>query len=107
MRDFNPTSQQGPEEEPLNNRTLNPRHQANTAPYHTHMPTAAGRRLTEHTCDTDTKQITDRSTCFARAVSASWPRVEAEWYRSKCPGCQPSSGSGLHTTVSYLMDAMK
>lgn len=31
MRDVNPTSKQGPEEEPLNNRTLNPRHQANTA----------------------------------------------------------------------------
>lgn len=52
MRDVNPTSQQGPEEEPLNNRTLNPRHQANTALYHTHTCRQwAASQLTEHTCE--------------------------------------------------------
>lgn len=50
MRDVNPTSKQGPEEEPLDNRTLNPRHQANTALDHTHIHThTCARTSTQHT----------------------------------------------------------
>lgn len=40
MRDDNPTSKQGPDDEPLDNRTLNSLHQANTALFsHTHAHT--------------------------------------------------------------------
>lgn len=65
MRDVNPTSKQGPEEEPLDNRTLNPHHQAYTAQYHTHTHTQAhadGGQPTGHAYNTDTEQVTDRGT---------------------------------------------
>ena len=56
MRDVNPASQQGPEEEPLNNRTLKPPSSGKySAISHTHG-TSGCKPLTEHTCETDTKR---------------------------------------------------
>lgn len=114
MRDVNPTSQQGPEEEPLKQSHFEPaptpRHQANTALYHTHtdMPTV-GRTPTDWTHlrrrhGTDNWQEYGRRwwrDCIS-LMAEGWNRailIKVSWER------HPLSWSDLRTTVSYWRDA--
>ena len=111
MRDLNPTSQQGPEEEPLNNRTLNPPSSGkySTASHAQHVDGGWRPSWPEHTRDTDTrgkdtrqKHVLGRG-CTGLIAEGSNRAVtdQGVW------DAIPSNGSELQTTVSYWMDAVK
>lgn len=91
MRDVNPTSKQGPEEEPLDNRTLNP--------VIRQIQHSVSLTLTQvNTQSTDTEQMTGRDTVAAAGLHQPHGRGLELIKVSRTP----SFKSGKTSTLQYL-----
>lgn len=87
MRDFNPTSQQGPEEEPLNNRTLNP-------------PSSGKYSATSHTHVDSGREPTDWTHLWHRHKTDSWQKYVL------CQDCISLMAEGWNRVVLIKVSGM-